>query len=90
MKLNRGRCYTYRLTETQKVDISVYPGRWLTRISMSAWEDGQHIAIAFDEKYLFNFDGILPKRLAIKIANYSLNKMCLKVFGKKIFGVDKD
>ena len=84
MEILTGKSSSYKLSDNKKLEVSVFPKKWITLVSMSVWEDGRFVATAFSNKKYVNPERFLPMKVAEKIAVFLINRQSQKVAGIKL------
>ena len=81
MEYMLGKSYRHLLENNRYVDISIFPNKWRTKVSMSLWEEGNGVSLKFVDQTFLNFDKFLPNKLAVIIATFKINRQSQKVAG---------
>jgi hypothetical protein len=84
MRVSTGKSYYKDLDDGNRLEITIYPNKWTTDVSMTFWENGVTYGICSDQLHL-NYNKFLPIKLAEKVATYFVNKQSLTLAGVKIF-----
>ncbi|MEK4824535.1 hypothetical protein NSS71_08250 [Niallia sp. FSL W8-0951] len=77
--------YSIEFGGNKRLDISLYIGNFISRISMEVWTKGVHHTNITSQYTYLNFEKIMPRKLGEKIARYQINKQAERLTGKKFF-----
>lgn len=81
MKAAIGHGWRKDLSNGQYLDISTFASEWTTQVNMSVWEEGNPSALKVKDCCYFNFDKVLPIKIARLISMKLLNKQSQEVAG---------
>lgn len=81
MEFLLGESFRQHLDNQTYLDVSVYPQKWTTFVSMTLWKEGNALALSSRHKTHLNYNRFLPVKLAEKTAAYFLNRQSQKVAG---------
>lgn len=79
-----GQGYELTAPDGNTLDVSVFTGKFTTRVNMSLWQENNASALAFEERVHLNYDRFLPIKWAEKLAKRALNRHSMKVAGFNI------
>jgi hypothetical protein len=84
MKFELGKSYTYHVDHIYKLDVTVYPHNWYTKVTMELWDKVDSTCKYSVTRRYFNYYRVLPKSWSNRLAVLDLNDQSMLVAGIKI------